>query len=203
MAQRLVADGEEVAPLAMFNGPTPAFIRAHGQNNRPPVRTVASIPRLGRHQRLRRLRREPHRVLSFLAWRVGRTARKLRWRLQLRRYRLALALHRPLPESIRDFGFLNISMAAEVAYEPAGPFPGEIVIFRGDGLFYDAETGWGDPDLGWAGLGVDGVTTHAVPGRHRDNRELMAEPHVDVVAEVLRERLGIDLGAAARSGGAR
>jgi thioesterase domain-containing protein len=189
MAQQLRADGEEVELLAMFNGPSPSFIHAHGQANRPPIRPARGpqVPRLSRVARARRSLREPHRIVAFGLWRGRRRLRRAYWTLVQVRFRLAAALGRPLPESVRDYGFLNINMRAEVAYEPVA-YPGEIILFRGDGLFYDEETGWGDPHLGWGEL-ADNVEVHVVPGRHRDNRELMGEPAVVAVAETLGRKL--------------
>jgi amino acid adenylation domain-containing protein len=190
MAQQLLAAGEDVELLAMFNGPSPSFIRDHGQSNRPvrpqPVQE-AQVRTLSRGGRLRRALREPHRIVAFGMWRGRRALRRAYWALLQRRFRLAASLGRPLPESVRDYGFLNINMRAELAYEPS-PYPGEIVMFRGNGLFYDDETGWGDSRLGWGEL-ADNVDVHVIPGRHRDNRELMGEPAVNAVAEILGEQL--------------
>ena len=56
-----------------------------------------------------------------------------------------------------------------------------MVVFFGDGL-YD------DPDLGWQGL-AKSIRTVAVPGEHKNNRMLMAEPWIEVVSDHLQELL--------------
>jgi thioesterase domain-containing protein len=91
-----------------------------------------------------------------------------------------VALDRPLPEAVREIYFLEIAGRAEYAYEPS-PYSGPLLLFHGEGL-YD------DPDLGWTGL-VGSIEAVAVPGDHRNNRDLMAEPSVALVADRLRDAL--------------
>jgi thioesterase domain-containing protein len=74
--------------------------------------------------------------------------------------------------------FLRLNAKAEVAYEPQ-VYPGRIWIFSGEDL-YD------DPELGWGGLAEGGVESHVVPGDHSNNRQMMNEPHVQVVGERLK-----------------
>ncbi len=57
-------------------------------------------------------------------------------------------------------------------------------MFSGAGLYDDLE-------LGWTGLAKQGVRVHTIPGNHADNRTLMREPHVGVVAEILEQYLQV------------
>ena len=176
MAQRLVAEGEQIELLAGFNGPSPIWLRTHGQPwgqarpvvapHRPLVRRVAGVLASPKRQ-----------------W---RWSRHLAWRFRTRfvswpRARLSLRLGGALPEGIREEYFLNIHAIAELAYEPA-PYPGSMIVFYGAGL-YD------DPTLGWKGLAAS-IETVAIPGEHAGNRTMMAEPYVADVSERLLELLG-------------
>ena len=172
MAQRLVAEGEELELLAAFNGPSPSWIRTRRQSS--------SGARAAVRQRSR-----GRRVAGVLASpkKQWRWSRHLLWRFRHRfvwptRARLSLRSGGALPEHIREDYFLNIHAIAELAYEPE-PYPGSMIVFYGAGL-YD------DPTLGWKGLAA-GIETVAVPGEHTGNRMMMAEPYVADVSERLLE----------------
>jgi amino acid adenylation domain-containing protein len=173
IAHQLHAQDEQVELLAMFNGPSPTWIRKwvwHG--NQPSQRqNLPRAPRLTKAGRVRRALREPRRFRTAL---IRNTAGP--------RARLALALGRPLPEEIRESFFFGLHHEAEVAYEPA-PYPGEILVFYGDGLYED-------PELGWGGLADRGVLTFGVPGTHTSNRHAMREPGASFMADKLHAHLG-------------
>src|SRR4029077_10868899 len=157
MAQMLVQEGEEVPVLAMFNGPSPKWIRAQASANRA------------------RRRRGPSaggpRITTVTGEFVRRSVREAI-------VRFALATGRPLPERLRENHFLRLNAKAERAYEPQ-TYRGRIWIFYGQGL-YD------DPGLGWGGLAEGGLESYVVPGEHSNNRQMMNEPHVQVVGERLK-----------------
>jgi oxalate---CoA ligase len=176
LAQRLVAEGEEVRLLAMFNGPSPAWIHQWGwYGNQPSKRqNRPRQPRVTRRQRLLRALREPRRFGTALVWYTQRE-------LDVRRSKYAMAKGRPLPERAREQFFFGLHARAERAYEPT-PYPGELLVFSGEGLYED-------PELGWGGLAQGGIKTYAVPGEHTNNRDVMREPNVAFVGERLHEYL--------------
>ena len=150
MAQMLAQEGEEVPVLAMFNGPSPRWIRAQALANQA-----------GRPEG------EPQARPGLLH----------RWLRELI-VRSALATGRPLPERLRANHFLRLNAKAERAYEPE-IYPGRIWLFHGQDL-YD------DPELGWGGLAEGGLESYVVPGDHSNNRQMMNDPHVQVVGERLK-----------------
>jgi thioesterase domain-containing protein len=180
MAQQLLAQGEDVRMVAMFNGPSPAWIRRYGwYGNQPSQRgRHAKSPPLRGKARLVRALREPRRFQTALAWYLRKASR--RW-IDVRRAELALRLRRPLPERIREQFFLDLHARVERAYEPK-PYPRDLIVFHGEGLYED-------PELGWGGLADRGIATHAVPGEHTNNRQAMAEPSAGFIAERLQEYL--------------
>ena len=191
MACRLTAEGEDVAMLAVFNGPSPSWIKQWGwhgnqpswRRKRPPrVPPTPAQRRRTKLDRLLRLVREPRRARTWLAW-----------TLRHQRARFALATGRPLPEELREHYFFQLHQVAERAYEPQS-YPGELVVFHGEGLYED-------PELGWTGLADRGIRTIVVPGEHSSNRQAMAEPGVGFVAArleaYLRERAAEAVGPAA------
>ncbi len=184
IAQRLVAAGEQVELLAMFNGPSPLWIKRWGwYGNQPSKRAAQQVwARPTRSQKIKsqltRLvgaLRQPRRFASALIWYAQNAGGE-------RRAKLALAMGRPLPERLREEYFLNLHAKAERAYDPA-PYPGDLLIFYGEGLYED-------PELGWGELAQGEVQTFAVPGDHDNNRQAMMEPYVEFVSGRLSEYLG-------------
>jgi amino acid adenylation domain-containing protein len=176
LAQRLRAAGEEVELVAMFNGPSPAWIKQWGwYGNQPSIRAKRPRPvRVTRAQRIRRALREPRRLITGPVW-------ELRERLDARRARLALARRQPIPERVREEFFFGLHARAERAYE-ASVYPGEVLVFSGAGLYED-------PELGWGPFAGGGVRAFAVPGEHTNNRQAMHEPAVGFVAEQIEAYL--------------
>jgi amino acid adenylation domain-containing protein len=176
IAQRLLAHEEDVRLVAMFNGPSPAWIRKWGgSSERPWGRTLpARPPRVTRKQRLLRATREPQRFFTGSAWFIGREINR-------RRVKLALVLGRPIPERLRERFFLQLHGKAERAYEPAA-YSKDLLVFYGAGLYED-------PELGWGGLADGGIRALAVPGEHAGNRDAMREPAVRFIAGRIEEYL--------------
>jgi amino acid adenylation domain-containing protein len=184
LARILTAAGEPVELLAGFNGASPSWLRAHGwYGNQPTLRAAAphspdvavrvaapSAGVLSQWRRLTRAVREPRRFLGASMWYARRPLT-----------RALLALGRPVPERLREDFFIELHAKVQVAYDPA-PYDGEMLIFRGDGLYED-------PALGWEGLARGGIQSFAVPGRHDNNRQAMAEPAVGFIADTLEAYL--------------
>jgi aspartate racemase len=177
IAQRLLVQGEDVRLVAMFNGPSPAWIRTWGGlGNQPSVRKRAPRPpRVPQKQRLLRAMREPRRFFTASAWYAGREIDKCRLKLALGR-----GGHQ-IPERLREQFFLHLHGRAERAYEPM-PYPKDLLVFYGAGLYED-------PELGWSGLAKGGIQVFAIPGEHNDNRDAMREPAVQFIAERIEQYL--------------
>ncbi|MHB8243494.1 MAG: non-ribosomal peptide synthetase [Solirubrobacteraceae bacterium] len=176
IAQRLLAQGEEVQMLALFNGPSPAWIHRWGWfGNQPSQLAIRpKPPRVTRKQRLRRALREPWRFVKALTWWSG-------YKLGKVRLKLALARGRPIPERQREEFFFDLHARAERMYEPT-PYPKDLLVFYGQGLYED-------PELGWGPMAEGGVQTYAVPGEQNNNRDVMKEPGVQFVAEEIERYL--------------
>jgi amino acid adenylation domain-containing protein len=189
IAQRLLAAGEEVRLVAMFNGPSPLWIKRWGYyGNQPSWRAKRSLPPtpppdVRRARRRKRRLQAPFKLLARIPRAIvepRRLSSGFWWHTRKPRTRLLLALGRPIPERDREEFFFDLHGDAEKSYAPT-PYPGELLLFYGEGLYED-------PTLGWESLGT--VIGHAVPGEHTNNRDLMHEPAVDFVAERVREYLG-------------
>jgi thioesterase domain-containing protein len=180
IAQRLVREGEDVELVAIFNGPSPAWIERWGWfGNQPSYLKRHPRPAPAPKDQRRRSR------AAALARRAAGTLRNPRklltapmWYLRRPLTRLALATGRPIPEQLREEFFFRLHGRAEVEYKPQ-VFPGELLVFYGEGLYED-------PTLGWDELAAEGVRTYGVPGVHDNNRHAMMEPAVEFVATALQ-----------------
>jgi amino acid adenylation domain-containing protein len=188
IAQRLVAAGEEVQLVAMFNGPSPLWIKRWGYyGNQPGWRAKRSLPPTPPKDVRRALRRKrrlqaPFKLIARIPRAIAEPRRIVNsfwWYTRKPRTRVLLSLGRPVPERDREEFFFDLHGDAEKRYVPTA-YPGELLVFYGEGLYEE-------PTLGWESLGT--VISHAVPGEHTNNRNLMHEPAVDVVAERLQEYL--------------
>ena len=184
MAQRLLREGQQVNLLVAFNGPSPSWIRRYG--------TIGGQPAM-REPSLAPPRSLPARILGVLTStaKIRRWISHLAWRLEKTfvdpvRVRQAMAFDRPLTEEQREIFFLEIAGHAQELYETE-PYPGPMVVFHGEGVYEDPALGWSDA--------VAAVETYGIPGPHRGNRTLMAEPAVAPLSERLQDVL-----ARARSG---
>ena len=183
LAQRLVAAGETVELLMMFNGPSPIWIRKwswygnqpswRARQGQAPVPSAEERQAIRRRTKLIKLATMPLRVPRALLH-PRRTISGLLWRTRNRRASLLLKLGRPMTERMREEYFFEVHFKAERAYEPRA-YPGEMLVFYGDGLYED-------PTLGWNGL-AQSIRTFGVPGEHTSNRQAMFEPMVGFVAE--------------------
>jgi amino acid adenylation domain-containing protein len=180
MAQRLVAEGEEVALLAMFNGPSPSWIKTWGIFLNQPrfrqARQAVQKPPASLPAKVVRVLRDPQRIRKWIAWGRVLARRRITDKLEGPRVRWSLKRGRPLPEWLRESYFLRLHARAERAYQPSA-YPGELLVFSGEGMYDDLT-------LGWEGL-AQNIQTYVVPGDHKDNRDMMRPQNVGFVADIL------------------
>ncbi len=165
MASQLAREGEPAGLVALLDAPEWNY----NKQARSP-RTAADRWRQFR-ERMGHLFRGPERV-SYLT-------RGLRSRVTDSLFRLHEFLHLPIPQwcaSIED-----VNRHAARRYVPKA-LPGKLTLFRTVRTGTDRRT---DLLMGWGRL-ADAVEVHEVPGDHMD---MTAEPHVQVLAEKLRQTL--------------
>ncbi len=184
IAQRLMAAGEEVSLLALFDTHAPGYGR--------------SRPGLGRWVRrlLAQAYRVEHHVVSVLLLEQERRGKYIREKLERVRYEAETGViglkRRVTREQVRLSGASEGSLAPEATtyvdllrrYEPE-PYPGKVTLFRA-GRQWPVERPL--PCLGWSALAEGGLEIIPVPGFHA---ALLQEPHVRTTAEKLRERITV------------
>ncbi len=172
MARRLRAADCDVGLLTILDAPAPVDADEYAARHDDAMLLTIIVHELGvliRPDELRRL--EPQAQLEYAAAQ-GASAHRfvtpewIRTRLELFKSRI---------RAVRD-------------YEP-GVYPGRITLVCSQERV--AEQGRSakadDPTLGWSALSTEEVTVHTVPGTHES---MLAEPHVEVLAEFLRYGLG-------------
>jgi amino acid adenylation domain-containing protein len=176
IAQRLVADGQKVGILAMFDTNAPGYPRY--------LPAVTSFRRRLNHMRFRAelhwsnikvadgpLRRE---YISAKAKRFVRQYRVKSWRkIQSIGKKVERLL---LPRAIREVN--KGGHQANKTYEPV-PYPGKITLFRATEQPYGIVT---DTTNGWGAYANGGVEIHDIPGHHG---AIVREPRAGILVRAL------------------
>jgi thioesterase domain-containing protein/acyl carrier protein len=103
--------------------------------------------------------------------RIGKTFKRLRWKVYL-------ALGRLLPSSLRSAYILDVYTNALLDYSPQ-PYPGRVTLFKGARRYYH-------PRFDWRKLIGAGLEIHEGSGAHMD---MVKEPYAALWAERLKECL--------------
>jgi thioesterase domain-containing protein len=195
MANRLVAEGEQVELLGMMGTVEAAYNATHqakrrqrraaeaGEDGATPSPTQlgrtliarvadqrTSTAHLGPVARVRRVARIGTRYVGVRAKRRARAAFM----------RANLVVRLPVHPSMRDAYFRMLHSRATASHHTR-PYAGPVVLWVGNGV--DDRL-----DLGWADV-VDDLHIRVIPGEHRVSRDLAAEPYVDDLTRELREEL--------------
>ena len=172
MARQLVAQGEQVGLLAMFDAQNATFYIdswRHGRVHSLGQRTVYHLLNLWKLEwkakgpyildRLKEARRRINRIIWQIAY-------ELQWRADESRMKDVEAIVHP----------------AASAYHPQ-PYSGSAIMFQStkwpEGAYFDFA-------LSWRHLVAGGIEVHRVPGNHA---AMFRDPNVDVVADKLRSQL--------------
>jgi amino acid adenylation domain-containing protein len=156
MAQQLVAQGESVGIVALFD--------SVGEAQRP----LPAMDRIRLHTR-------NLSVLDFSA-RLGYAVERSLNRINRSAYGIAIRSGLPLPPFMRSLK--HISYQAARNYRPR-PYPGKVTLFRAMERASGLEA---DVFLGWDRLALGGMEVHEIPGTHVT---MLKEPGVRVLAEAL------------------
>ncbi len=107
-------------------------------------------------------------------------------RLQNKRYKRYLEGALYLPETDKHLKIIDTNIQAISEYI-FSPYLGRAILLRTDDQSRDEAIGIQyDPQFGWGDLVVGGLDVHHIPGSHL---EILKEPHVQVLAETLRNCL--------------
>jgi thioesterase domain-containing protein len=178
MAQQLRHQGETIALLAGLNSPTPVSDRRRvNQTDKLPQNRVSPPRGESKKPGLMATMCAPLQwAAQRIAWRIL-TVRKM-W--QNANWLWYVLLRRAVPDRARTKFFRLMNNRAELRYK-IRPYPGQLVILRAQDFYLD-------DDMGWSAF-VHSLVVHDIPGNHRRHRNLMDEPHVQVLAQMMRSHL--------------
>jgi amino acid adenylation domain-containing protein len=167
MAQQLLAAGEQVALLALFDSTAPGYPTFPSPARRflAHARNLAALPLGGK--------------LKYLRVRARAGADRLRRLVLLRHYRKRKQA--AVEQALQDIGIAHID--ATRSYQRK-EYAGRITLFR---ALVQPVGCIPEPTNGWSRLALGGVEVIEVPGEHAS---VVEEPHVRVLAARLGERLG-------------
>jgi len=166
IAQQLVAQGQQVALLALLDTYAPNA-----------VQQLSGRERISAHWN-KFLQLGPTYILEKI---IKRLNDKLNHSLKTICCKFYLSIGQPLPNNLQDFTFQQENHEAASNYVPQA-YPGRVTLFQA----MDEIVGVGyyrDPLLGWEELAVGGLEIQEVPSTHLG---MLQEPHVQVLAEKLK-----------------
>lgn len=196
MAQQLISKGCKVSLLAQFNAVSPTF----SYNNLKPLITLTDKDKPVRSKpkalsdaavspKKNILLTTKEKVLFSLRKIKAGVKREMTWGkfkvdgylLQTAKliYECYIKMGIKCPEQVRKWYFYASNSEMVKAYQPK-PFPGELIIFRSPGIYVD-------PHLGWSDFVTGKITTVDIPGHHKDRRQIMNEPFVQITAKELKK----------------
>jgi aspartate racemase len=164
VAQQLHAQGQKVALLALVNT----------LKDGKAIKIISVKERVWAHWK-NLLRLGPAYLLNKR--RLGKVKNRL-MRIYCEFYeRLGL----PSPQACQSFTYRKKKEKGDIewVFAPKEVYPDRVTLFRAT-----ENMGFIDPDLGWSELAPGGLEIHDVPG---DNFNMLEEPHVQVLAEKLRD----------------
>jgi len=183
MAQQLVAQGETVALLALFDSTSSSSFERIPARERL-FNHLSSLLQLGPGYILKKMR---GKFYSFKR-KIKRQNEKIALESFLSQVYPNQIVERVNKETTKEYLRLaqRINKKASTEYTPQ-VYPGKVTLFKA--THQGKPQGWGvDPHKGWKKLTNGEFTAYEVPGNHSS---MLREPHVQVLAEKLQACLDI------------
>ncbi len=177
MARRLREEGEAVDRLVVVDTFRPAEGETFTEPDSAEILSAVVIPELG---------------LTAVGLRAqGGLDDQLGFLIKLGKQAGTLPQEFGIEEARRYFELCKAHLAAGRKYSPL-PYPGRLLLVRAEASRPVRD----DPTLGWARLARSGVEVRVVPGAHHT---LLRVPHVEALADCLRDALATAAGEGSRN----
>jgi len=168
IAQQLIAQGEKVALLALFDSTGPNHLKR-----------IPFLKRISHH-----LDNLQHIGPNYLLKKIKGKIQWLKNRLNDSSQTFHLSIKANSPQTLHHLAIEQANKQAARDYI-LQVYPGQVTLFRASDR--PAPEGWEvDPKMGWDSLVAGGLDIQDVPG---DHDSMFREPHVQVLAEKLRRCL--------------
>jgi len=181
IAKQLTLEGQEIALLANFNGISPIFNHPNLHNN-----ALDGIPRARFTKALGHLKKRTLKnKVDSLVLKSIRGVRSLFFILinafNSSVFNFCLFFKIKPPGRIARLHVTQSNYLVQTKYNPR-PYPGSMIIFRSPEIYWD-------PYLGWKTYIKGKIKTFDIPGKHKTRRDVMNEPHVQILAKQLQNFL--------------
>ncbi|MBW4548499.1 MAG: amino acid adenylation domain-containing protein [Symplocastrum torsivum CPER-KK1] len=174
LAQQLLAQGQKVALLVLLDTRTKNAVKYSPSSDRLSVY-------------LRNLsQRGPAYILEKLHEKMKGSQGNLERYCQELQCKFYQSIRHPLPPPLLEFTYRKLNTQASQAYVPQ-VYPGRVTLFRASKHEFEDRINYSlDPEFGWGDLVTGGLEIHQVSG---DHLSMLKEPHVQGLAEKLRDCL--------------
>jgi thioesterase domain-containing protein len=166
IAQQLVAQGQQVALLALLDTYAPGA-----------VQQLLARQRISAHWD-KFLQLGPTYILEKT---IKRFNDQLNHSLKGICCKFYMSIGQPLPNNLQDFTVEQENQEAASNYVPQA-YPGRVTLFQAMDKIAGVSS-YHDPLLGWGELAVGGLEIHEIPSNHLG---MLQQPHVQVLAEKLK-----------------
>ena len=174
MAHQLIAAGDEVSAVILFDADNPTYARRFKSFRATPIKLFFFFEKIVFH--LSRLRKhDPKEMGRYIKARIETVLQQLGRRVLSLFYRSAVPGNYEHLKTASWFLFLAVE-----EYEPRS-LDVPVLLFRS----HDLQTGWfRDPSLGWGDVLSNNLILHEMPGNHA---AMLDEPGVVQLAEKMAE----------------
>lgn len=174
MGRRLIAEGQDVSFLALFDIWHPQFLDTLTGMERARYKALRVIDRIGKYRRVLKAG-GVSKMMSHLAEFAINKARSVGWRLTQAGFRLA---GRPIPKGMQTVA----SIAANKTYVPR-PYPRRFILIRTEDLL---DRKLNDCTVGWGVCAPLGIDLYFIDGDHGTIKD---EPFVRGLVEKIAPHL--------------
>lgn len=154
LALRLLAEGQDVGFLALFDIWHPQFLDRLTGREMLRYKVLRIVDRVGKYRRLLTAGGVGNAMTHLGEFAINK-ARSVGWRLSRAGFKLAGA---PIPKGMRTVA----SIAANKTYIPPS-YPKRFILIRTEDLL---ERKLGDPTVGWSGCASQGIDLYFIEGDH-------------------------------------
>jgi amino acid adenylation domain-containing protein len=190
MAQQLTRNGQKVALLVSFNGVSPTYgrlssiveFKSTGRFQRVIEKVFSHLNYITKLSLKEKILYISNKVKMQILGRMGGFFFLLKFKAYELMFKLYLLRKQKAPETISRKYVAQSLEILQANYKPK-PYEGSMVVFRSPGIFSK------DSYLGWKSFVKGEIKTIDIPGAHEWRRDILNEPHVQILAKELENVL--------------
>ncbi|HTB99683.1 MAG TPA: amino acid adenylation domain-containing protein [Ferruginibacter sp.] len=186
MAQQLTYEGQKVALLVSFNGVSPTYgrlkFKSTGRFQRVTEKIFSHLNYITKLSLKEKILYISNKVTTQILGRLSSFLFLLKYKAYELIFKFYLLRKQKVPEIISRKYVAQSLEILQSNYKPK-PYDGSMVVFRSPGIFSK------DSYLGWKSFVKGEIKTIDIPGRHEWRRDILNQPHVQILAKELESVL--------------